>query len=60
MLVFGVLSPADAIASINLAVLLLLIGMMILVSDLEACGFFDVISSRIASVRRRKSRSSCG
>jgi Na+/H+ antiporter NhaD/arsenite permease-like protein len=29
-------------------VILLLIGMMVLVSGLEACGFFDLVSSRIA------------
>lgn len=48
MLVFGVLTPAEALASINLDVILLLVGMMILVSGLEVCGFFDFISSRIA------------
>lgn len=48
MLVLGVLTPAEAIASINLDVILLLVGMMILVSGLDACGFFDLVSSRIA------------
>jgi Na+/H+ antiporter NhaD/arsenite permease-like protein len=48
MLLIGVLSPLDAIAAINLDVILLLIGMMVLVSGLEVCGFFDLVSSRIA------------
>src|SRR5881409_644523 len=49
MLVFGILTPAEAIAAINLDVILLLVGMMVLVSGLDACGFFDLVSSRIAA-----------
>jgi Na+/H+ antiporter NhaD/arsenite permease-like protein len=49
MLLFGVLTPAEALLAINLNVILLLVGMMILVSGLEVCGFLDVVSSRIAS-----------
>ncbi len=49
MLVAGILSPAQAIASINLDVILLLIGMMLLVSGLDVCGFFDLVSTWIAS-----------
>ena len=49
MLVLGILTPAEAIAAINLDVILLLVGMMILVSGLDACGFFDLVSSRIAA-----------
>ena len=48
MLVLGVLTPADALLAINLDVLLLLVGMMVLVAGLDACGFFDLVSSRIA------------
>ncbi|HYM38855.1 MAG TPA: SLC13 family permease [Thermoplasmata archaeon] len=48
MLVVGVLTPAQAIASINLDVILLLIGMMLLVSGLDVCGFFDLVSTWIA------------
>lgn len=48
MLLFGILTPAQAMASINLDVILLLIGMMILVSGLEVCGFFDLVSTWIA------------
>ena len=49
MLLLGVLSPLEAILAINLDVILLLIGMMVLVSGLEVCGFFDLVSSRIAA-----------
>ncbi len=56
MLVLGVLTPADALRSINLDVIVLLVGMMILVSGLDVCGFFDLVSSRIAA--RAKSQAS--
>jgi Na+/H+ antiporter NhaD/arsenite permease-like protein len=56
MLVLGVLTPAEAIAAINLDVILLLVGMMVLVSGLDVCGFFDVVSTRIAA--RAKSQAS--
>ena len=49
MLLLGVLSPLEAVLAINLHVILLLIGMMVLVSGLEVCGFFDLVSSRIAA-----------
>lgn len=49
MLVLGVLTPEDAIRAINVDVILLLIGMMTLVSGLEVSGFFDLVSSRIAT-----------
>ena len=48
MLVLGVLTPGEALLSINVNVILLLVGMMVLVSGLEVCGFFDLISSRVA------------
>jgi len=48
MLVVGILTPADALRAINLNVILLLIGMMVVVSGLDACGFFDLLASRIA------------
>lgn len=49
MIVAGILTPAEAIASINLDVILLLVGMMILVSGLDVCGFFDLVSTWIAA-----------
>jgi Na+/H+ antiporter NhaD/arsenite permease-like protein len=56
MLVFGVLTPAEVVRSIHVDVILLLVGMMALVTGLEVCGFFDLVSSRIAS--RAKSQGS--
>lgn len=56
MLVLGVVAPADALRAINLDVIVLLVGMMVLVSGLDVCGFFDLVSSRIAS--RAKSQAS--
>src|SRR5207247_4660946 len=56
MLVLGVLTPAPALLAINLYVIVLLVGMMLLVSGLEACGFFDLVSSRMAV--RAKSQAS--
>lgn len=56
MLVVGVVAPADAIRAIDLDVILLLVGMMVLVSGLDVCGFFDLVSSRIAL--RAKSQAS--
>ncbi len=52
MLLFGILPPDQAVASINLDVILLLVGMMILVSGLDVCGFFDLVSTRIAARAR--------
>src|SRR5437879_13538113 len=48
MLVLGVLTPTQALLAINLDVIVLLVGMMLLVSGLEVCGSFDLVSSRIA------------
>ena len=48
MLAFGVVGPADALAAINLDVILLLLGMMLLVAGLDVCGFFDLVARRIA------------
>ncbi len=52
MLIFGILTPAQAMASINLDVILLLVGMMILVSGLDVCGFFDLVSTWIAALAK--------
>ena len=48
MLMFGVLSPAQALLAINVNVILLLVGMMVVVAGLEVSGFFDFLSSRVA------------
>lgn len=46
MVLFGVLSPAEAIASIDFNTIILLLGMMIIVSTLELDGFFGWIATR--------------
>ncbi len=48
MLAFGIVTPKDALDAINLNVILLLLGMMLLVAGLDVCGFFDLVSRRIA------------
>lgn len=47
MIVLGVVPPGDALAAINVDILVLLIGMMILVAGLELCGFFEWVSLRM-------------
>ncbi len=54
MIVLGVVGPADAVGAIDLDVVLLLLGMMLLVAGLDACGFFDYVSLQIA--RRAKTQ----
>ncbi len=49
MVGFGVVSPSQAIAAINLNVILLLLGMMLIVAGLEICGFFDFVSIQAAA-----------
>jgi len=48
MIAFGVVSPTQAIGGIDLNVLILLLGMMLLVAGLDACGFFDYVALLIA------------
>lgn len=52
MVALGVVGPEDAIAAINIDILLLLIGMMVLVAGLELCGFFEWISLRMIKYSR--------
>lgn len=52
MIVFGIVSLGLAWDSLNLDVLFLLLGMMLLVASLDACGFFTVVAELlIHSVR---------
>ncbi len=48
MVAFGVVGPVAAAGAIDLDVLLLLLGMMLLVAGLDACGFFDHVALVIA------------
>ena len=45
MLVFGIVSLGLAWESLDLDVLFLLLGMMLLVASLDACGFFEIIAN---------------
>ena len=47
MILLGVVGPGEAIAAINMDIILLLVGMMILVAGLELCGFFEWVSLRM-------------
>ena len=48
MIALAVVDPMTAIAQIDLNVLMLLLGMMLLVAGLDACGFFDYVALMIA------------
>src|SRR5256712_3519680 len=48
MILLGVVGPLEALQAINVSVLVLLLGMMLLVAGLDACGFFDYVSRLIA------------
>lgn len=48
MVAFGVVGPIAAVGAIDLDVLILLLGMMLLVGGLDACGFFDHVALVIA------------
>ena len=48
MIALGVVGPMAALGAIDLNVLLLLLGMMLLVAGLDACGFFDYVALQIA------------
>ncbi|OGS55617.1 MAG: hypothetical protein A3K60_03675 [Euryarchaeota archaeon RBG_19FT_COMBO_56_21] len=54
MIVFGVVKPDVAIGSINMDILILLVGMMILVAGLELCGFFEWVSLRMIKYSRNQ------
>ncbi len=47
MILLGVVTPERAIASVDIEILLLLLGMMLLVVRLELCGLFDWASLKI-------------
>ncbi|MBI4393551.1 MAG: hypothetical protein HY556_07125 [Euryarchaeota archaeon] len=49
MVASGVLTPAMAVAAVDVDVLVLLFGMMALVAGLEVAGFFHVVAARLAS-----------
>ncbi|HIH00562.1 TPA: arsenic ABC transporter, partial [Thermoplasmata archaeon] len=54
MLVFGVVSPQEAIDAISVDIVLLLVGMMLLAAGLELCGFFEWVSLRMIKHSRNQ------
>jgi len=56
MVVFGVVSPANALSAINIEIVILLIGMMLLVAGLELCGFFEWVSLRMIKYSKNQFR----
>lgn len=56
MVLVGVVSPVEALAAIDVGVLVLLLGMMLLVGGLEVCGFFDWVSLFVAARARTQLR----
>jgi len=56
MVVFGVVSPEDALSAINIDIVVLLIGMMLLVAGLELCGFFEWVSLRMIKYSKNQFR----
>ncbi len=56
MVVFGVVSPSNALSAINIEIVLLLIGMMLLVAGLELCGFFEWVSLRMIKYSKNQFR----
>ncbi|NLL95303.1 MAG: arsenic ABC transporter [Thermoplasmatales archaeon] len=49
MVILAVVTPAEALASIDWGVILLLLGMMLLVLGLEHCGLFEILSDYLVS-----------
>ncbi|MEM3252543.1 MAG: SLC13 family permease [Thermoplasmata archaeon] len=47
MIIFGIITPAEAFNSIDLNIIFLLLGMMIIVSSIGSTGFFTYISVQI-------------
>ena len=53
MLASGVLTPAEAYASVNYDTIMLLFGMMIVVANLRLSGFFTLVSAWVVERARR-------
>ncbi len=56
MLLFGVVTPSEALDYINFDVIMLLVGMMMLTASLQYCGFFEIVVDML--MRRFKGRKS--
>lgn len=56
MIVFGVVTISQAIESIDLSIIFLLIGMMVIVSVFEIAGFFNLAIKKLISVSKTSGR----
>ena len=56
MIVFGVISFEDAVRSIDFNTIFLLLGMMIIISVMQECGFFTLIAQKTMSSAKNTSR----
>lgn len=59
MVLFGVLTPAEAVAAIDTNTIFLLLGMMIVIATLQLDGFFDLIVKRTISYSKTRFRLLC-
>ncbi len=56
MVVFGILSPAEAIAFIDMNTIFLLLGMMIIIATLQLDGFFTLIARQTIDWSKTRTR----
>lgn len=56
MVVFGILTPAEAIAFVDMNTIFLLLGMMIIIATLQLDGFFTLIARQTINWSKTRSR----
>src|SRR5574344_888348 len=56
MVLFGVLTPEEAVAAIDVNTIFLLLGMMIIIATLQLDGFFSLIARKTISYSKTKFR----
>ncbi len=56
MVVFGILTPAEAIAFVDMNTILLLLGMMIIIATLQLDGFFTLLARQTVDWSKTRSR----
>lgn len=56
MVVFGILTPAEAIAFVDMNTIFLLLGMMIIIATLQLDGFFTLIARKTIDWSRTRTR----
>jgi Na+/H+ antiporter NhaD/arsenite permease-like protein len=56
LVVFGILTPAEAIAFVDMNTIFLLLGMMIIIATLQLDGFFTILARQTVDWSRTRSR----